>query len=165
MTRDGIVSVIVASCIGIGVVYASAFLPGGLPAWAPWLMIASISTLLVATFALGAVRNGSIGRLVFPFAAVWLVLVGGFGLALILPAETAADPRLVLGLPLRTAIVLYGVGLVPLLFVPIAYAATFSSLTLSDADLERLRAAANAIRDAEVADDSGAAEEYAEVDG
>lgn len=160
--RNPVIPMIVGSALGVGVVYATAFLPAGSPAWAPCLMVVSIATMLVATMMLGAARDGRTGRLAATFVLVWLILVVGFGLALSLPAETAADPRLLFGLPLRTAIVLYGIGLVPLFFVPIAYAFTFNSLTLSDDDLEKLRGAAKIILEAEqkspVSDDAVYAE-------
>jgi hypothetical protein len=66
------------------------------------------------------------------------VLLIGFGAALVMPAETR-DSTLWLGLPPRAAVVLYGIGVLPLFVLPIAYALTFESLTLSDADLERVR--------------------------
>jgi hypothetical protein len=84
-----------------------------------------------------------------PLAFTFVVIVGGFAAALLLPAE-AAGARLVLGLPLRAAVVLYGVGLCPLLVLPLTYALTFDELTLRDEDLARVRelgrqyAAANA---------------------
>ena len=48
------------------------------------------------------------------------------------------------------AIVLFGVGLLPLLAVPLAYALTFDDQTLSEEDLERVRRAAAARRGAEI---------------
>jgi len=59
---------------------------------------------------------------------------------LVMPAETESSP-LWFGLPARAAVVLYGIGVLPLFVLPIAYALTFDSLTLSEADLERVRAA------------------------
>jgi hypothetical protein len=50
----------------------------------------------------------------------------------------------VLGLPRRAAIVLYGIGLLPLFVLPVAYALTFDEMTLSEEDLERVRRAAAA---------------------
>jgi hypothetical protein len=64
--------------------------------------------------------------------------VGGFGAALIMPAESATEIVLWLGLPPRAAVILYGIGLLPLFLVPLAYAFTFEEQTLSDADLERV---------------------------
>src|SRR5690606_16562291 len=118
---------------------ASAFLPGGAPRWAAWAMAAGISVMMVATTALGAARRGRLGALSVPFALVFLILMGGFGVALALPPPGPADATLWLGLPRGAAVVLYGVGLLPLFAVPLAYAVTFDTLTLSDADLERVR--------------------------
>jgi hypothetical protein len=53
------------------------------------------------------------------------VLFGSFGAALGLPADDAANESLLLGLPLRLALVFYGVGFVPLLALPIAFGLTF----------------------------------------
>jgi hypothetical protein len=108
-------------------------------------MVVGTSALMTATMALGAVRNGRLGRLWFSFAFVFLLFVGGFGTALLLPESDPAAPTLWLGLPPGAAVVLYGIGLLPLLVVPVAYALTFDEQTLSAADLERIRAAARAL--------------------
>jgi hypothetical protein len=70
-------------------------------------------------------------------------VAGGFAAALVLqtPGES---PRLFLGLPAGAAVVLIGIGLLPLLVLPIAYALTFEDMTLSEADLARVREAARA---------------------
>lgn len=130
------------SAAAVGAAYASAFLPAGAPGWAPWLMAGGTAGALVAAMALGAARAGRIGRLAYPFAFVFLALVVGFGLALGLPSAEAAEPALWLGLPPRAAVVMYGIGFLPLLVVPLAYALTFDELTLSSADWERIRRAA-----------------------
>ena len=49
-----------------------------------------------------------------------------------------------LGLPPRAAVVLYVIGFLPVLVLPLAYALTFDALTLSEADLARARAARTA---------------------
>ena len=69
-------------------------------------------------------------------------------LALREPPPVAGAP-LWLGLPKGAALVLYGVGLLPLLVLPLAYALTFEGQTLSEADLERVRRAASGLRAAE----------------
>ena len=89
---------------------------------------------------LGAVRGaGGIGRLKIPFAFVILILAIGFGAALALPASEGPLSRLWLGLPARAAVVIYGVGLLPIIVLPVAYAMTFETLTLSAEDVERVR--------------------------
>ena len=121
--------------------YGGAFLPGGAPAWAAWVMIIGIATLLVALMLLGALRSGDSARpLLLPLLAVYLILLGGFGAALVFPPEPA-NGNLWLGLPRRAALVLFGIGLLPVMILPVAYARTFDSLTLRPEDLERIRAA------------------------
>lgn len=132
------------SALAIAAAYAAAFLPGGAPAWAAWPMALGIPGALVAVMVLGAARDGRVGRLAIPFAFSGLVLAGGFGLALALPASEAAGAPLYLGLPLRAAIILYGIGLFPIVVLPIAYALTFSGQTLTADDVERVRQAGEA---------------------
>jgi hypothetical protein len=147
MTRRLTLLTIVLSLLAIGTAYLSAFLPGGAPGWAAWLMALGIAALMTATMALGAVRRGRIQRLWLPLAFTFLILATGFGTALYLPPiDSAAPPNLWLGLPPGAAVILYGIGVLPLLVVPIAYALTFEEATLNDADLEELRAAANRLR-------------------
>ena len=43
---------------------------------------------------------------------------------------------------MRAAIVIYGIGLLPIIVLPVAYALTFEAMTLSAEDLERVRAMA-----------------------
>jgi hypothetical protein len=98
---------------------------------------------------LGATRGRSgIGQLKIPFVFVFIVLAVGFGAALAIPAEDPAS-SLWLGLPLRAAIVIYGIGLLPIIVLPVAYALTFETQTLSAADLERVRALARERRNSE----------------
>lgn len=130
-----------AGVAAVGVAYGSAFLPGPAPEWAPWLMAGGTVGSIVAAMALGAVKGDRLGSLAATFAAVLLLVGGGFFAILALPPTDPADPALVLGLPLRAALLLYGIGLLPTLLVPVAYALTFDRLTLSDADLERVRGA------------------------
>lgn len=142
MIKRAALASVFLSVLAIGAAYASAFLPGGAPRWAPWAMAAGIAVLMVATMALGAARGDRLGRLALPFAFVLVVLLAGFGGVLALPPAAPADPALWLGLPPRAAVVLYGIGLLPLFAVPVAYALTFDEMTLSEEDLARVRAAA-----------------------
>ena len=107
-------------------------------------MAIATSFAMVATMALGAARTGrSLGglrRLLVPFGLVLLIMLVAFAAALLLPA--AGEP-LLLGLPRRAAIVLYGVGVLPVLILPVAYALTFDELTLTEEDIERVREAAS----------------------
>jgi hypothetical protein len=111
--------------------------------WAPWVVALATAVAMLATMVLGAARagrrNAGLGGLAVPFLATFLLVGGGFVLALVLPA--AGEP-LIFGLPRRAAVVLYGIGLLPLVVLPVAYALTFDEMTLSEEDLERVRRAA-----------------------
>jgi hypothetical protein len=132
--------VIMQSMCSMAIAYGSAFMPGGSPAWAPWLLALGIPSALGGIMVLGATREGSgVGRLAIPFAFVIVTLAVGFCLALALPASEGPDAKLWLGLPLRAAIVVYGIGLLPIVVLPVAYALTFETQTLSSEDVERVR--------------------------
>ena len=128
----------------IGAAYAVALVSGATPTWSSWVMAGATSFAMVATIALGAARSGQpqggLRRLVLPLAAVLLILLGAFAAALLL---SAVGEPLLFGLPRRAAIVLYGIGLLPALILPVAYALTFDELTLTEKDIERVRAAAD----------------------
>lgn len=131
----------VFATIGIALAYASAFAPPPLATLGVYVMAASMPLALMAVMLLGASRRDRApGVMGWAMLLVFGLVTGGFLLALWLPAEAPGDP-LWLGLPLRAAIVLYGVGVLPLLVLPVAYALTFERLTLSDDDLARVRAA------------------------
>jgi hypothetical protein len=146
MTRRTSLAALLAGTLAIAAAYGSAFLPGDPPRWAAWALGTGTAMVMVAASALGAARaDRGIGRLKWPFAFVFLVLAGGFGAVMVLPDEPPGS-QLYFGLPLRAAIVLIGVGLLPLLVLPIAYAMTFDEMTLGEDDLARVRAAALALR-------------------
>ncbi|MBV9774100.1 MAG: hypothetical protein JO040_09130 [Gemmatimonadetes bacterium] len=145
MSKRSALAVLLASMLAIAASYGAAFLPGGAPAWAPWPMALGMLAALVAVMVLGAARGGrGIGRLKYPFAFVGAVLALGFALALALPADEGPSSPLYGGLPLRAAIVLYGIGLLPIVVLPVAYALTFEEQTLNAADVERVRLAGEA---------------------
>lgn len=141
--KSAAVIVLVLSMGAIGVAYAATIVTGRTAGWSAWVMAIATSFAMVSTMALGAARTGRPGgglrRLLVPFAAVLLIMLGAFAAALLLPA--AREP-LLLGLPRRAAIVLYGVGVLPALILPIAYALTFNEVTLTGEDIERVREAA-----------------------
>ncbi len=140
LTRRAARAVLVAAVCAIAAGYAAAFLPGGAPEWAPWLLAIGIPGALGGIMALGAARGSAgIGKLKFPFAFVFIVLTAGFCLALGLPANEGTGSALWLGLPARAAIVIYGIGLLPIVVLPVAYALTFDTQTLSQSDIDRVR--------------------------
>jgi hypothetical protein len=139
-TRRAALVTLFAGIAAIALGYAAAFGPHGTPTWAPWLLALGIPAALGAIMILGATRGGrGVGRLKIPFAFVILMLVIGFGAALALPATEGPLSKLWLGLPARAAIVIYVIGLLPIFVLPIAYALTFETQTLSAEDLERVR--------------------------
>ncbi|HEU0299969.1 MAG TPA: hypothetical protein VFR37_10950 [Longimicrobium sp.] len=146
MARRNALLALLAGTLAIAAAYASAFLPGDPPAWSPWALGTGTAVVMVAASALGAARRETgIGRLKAPFAIVFLILAGGFAAVLSMP-PVGPNPRLFLGLPAGAAIVLVGIGLLPLLVLPVAYALTFDEMTLSEADLARVREAARALQ-------------------
>lgn len=142
--RRAALAALVLSIAAIGFSYAAAIVAGGMPTWSPWVMSIATSLAMIATMALGAARtgrsDGGLRRLLIPFGAVLFIMLGAFAAALLLPG--GAEP-LLLGLPRRAAIVLYGIGVLPALILPITYALTFDELTLTAEDIERVREAAS----------------------
>ena len=140
ITRRAARIVLIAAISSIGIGYASAFAKGGAPAWAPWLLALGIPAALGSMMVLGAARGRTgIGSLKLPFLFVFVVLASGFCLALGLPAAETKGATLLLGLPVRAAIVIYGIGLLPIVVLPVAYAITFDTQTLSEEDIARVR--------------------------
>ena len=139
-TRHAALVALIAAVLAIAIGYAAAFLPGGTPAWAPWLLALGIPMALGAIMILGAARGRmGIGPLKYPFAFVVAVLAIGFCAALAIPATEGPLSKLWLGLPARAAIVIYGIGLLPIIVLPVAYALTFEAQTLNAEDVERVR--------------------------
>ncbi len=126
--------------LGIAIAYTTAFFPPPVSTFGVWLMALVMPATLIAMMVLGAVRRGrGLGALGWPFAFVLLLVAGGFCLALGLPPDTANGP-LWGGLPPRAAVILYGVGVVPLFLLPLAYALVFDAGTLTADHIERVRA-------------------------
>ena len=131
--------------LAIAVAYASAFRDGGAPGWAAWAMALGVPLDLVATMILGASRRGRLpASTLAAFALVGVMLAGGFALALALPADLGAAEPLWLGLPRRAAVIVYGVGLLPVIVLPVVYALTFDAQTLTPEDQARVEAAGRA---------------------
>lgn len=140
--RSGI-AMLSAGVLLTAAVQGAALFGGAVPPWGAWTMLAGTVLLFAGTLALGRRRTGSaswIGRL----AVVTTALLVGvpFALALLLPAE-GADAALWAGLPRRAAIVIYGVGLLPALILPLLYA-----LEHREDPVDALRARLAAARDA-----------------
>ncbi|MBI2796673.1 MAG: hypothetical protein HYX65_08225 [Gemmatimonadetes bacterium] len=134
------------ACVGAG--YAGAFRAGGAAPWASWAMVCGVALLMVSLMALGAARGaGTAGvtrGMAVPLAFTFAVLVGCLGAGLALPPGEATGGARLLGLPVRAAIVLYGVGVLPLLVLPFAYARSFDAQVLREDDLARISEVARA---------------------
>ena len=149
MTRSAALAGLVLGILLIAVAYVAVFATGGTPSWAVWSYMIGTSTTMLGMMVLGAARGRhGVSRLILPFAIIYVLLLAGFGAVLVMPAETAQS-ALWIGLPARTAIVLYGIGVLPLFLLPLAYAFTFDTMTLSESDLARIAELRRAREDAE----------------
>ena len=92
----------------------------------------------VALIVLGAQRRGRLDGLLWPLAALLLILEACVGAMLALRGQVLVAPWL-LGLPLAAAVQVYGLFFLPLLLVSVAYARTFETFTLRQDDLDDLR--------------------------
>jgi hypothetical protein len=138
--RRAAVVVLFVSIAAIAIAYGAALVTRGASTLAPWIAAIAVPISLTAIMILGAVRGDKgIGRLAIPFGFVALILIVGFLAALILPATESATSSLWLGLPVRAAIVIYGIGVLPIIVLPVAYALTFETQTLTAQDVERVR--------------------------
>ena len=126
--------------LAIALSYGAALMPGRAVILAPWLMVAGIAVVLLSLIVLGVRRPGRrLPKAVFAaMGLLLLVVAGGFTAALLLPGKGTGSP-LWLGLPRRAALLVYGIGVVPALVLPICYAWSFESAVLNRADLEKLR--------------------------
>lgn len=99
----------------------------------PWLLVAGISVLLPSLLWLALRKRG------LRIAVLLAITLGlGLGGALWLGAESPTTP-LILGLPPRAALVIYGIGIVPGLVFGILFAKWFDKLVLSSERLAELR--------------------------
>jgi hypothetical protein len=145
--KRSLVRLLVLSCCLVAVGYAAVFFAAPIPMWAPVALAVGANGVIMTLMAIGAVRHDTMPRaLAWTFIGLFVLCAGAFVAALLLPAREGAGGPLLLGLPLRTAIVLYAVGVVPIAVLPFAYALTFESSTLSEADLARVRAANDSMR-------------------
>lgn len=112
--------------------YGTALVTGAAPAFAAFAIAFGIGASMTGMFVLGAANRGRLAPLlVVTFALVFVIVTGAFWIALAMPADEGVGGPLLLGLPRRTAIVLYGVGLLPMFLLPLVYAARFDTDILS----------------------------------
>jgi hypothetical protein len=119
------VGLLALGAVVIGAAYAATIGAGGAQAWAPWFVALGCSTCAVGLFVVGAASRGPVQPLIgWLLVALFLVIFGAFGAALSMRVPDGATERIVLGLPLRLAIVFYGIGLLPLVVLPVTFAMT-----------------------------------------
>lgn len=140
------------AAVAAGVVLVTVAYLATWAAWAPglarWAMIVGIALQLGGITVLGGSRRARPNRTVLIAALfIGIVIIAGFGAALLLPSEAGATPTYLLGLPRRAAIVLLGVGILPFLVLPFLYAADFDADGLDEASLERLREECRVLRE------------------
>lgn len=121
------------SLVLVALGYAAA-LTGVSPSVAPWTLALGTAGVLGALLLLAARRGSRAMRRLATVAWVITVLLAvGLGIALAAAPPTPDGP-LLLGLPRSTAILLIVVGLVPLVLLPLAWAATFDREVMGDGD-------------------------------
>ena len=126
-TRTGI-ALIVIGVLAVADAYIGAIVGGLLAQWAPWMLVIGAAASSVGLFVLGAATRGALTRgVAILLTALFVVLVASFGTALTMPPDEGPGGHILHGLPVRLAIVFYGVGLLPLLALPIAFGLTFDS--------------------------------------
>lgn len=96
---------------------------------APWLLAAGATLVLTGLGLLGAGERAP--RLAAAVLLACALTFAGFATALLLKPH-AAGGALLFGLPRATTLLLLLTGLVPLVMLPIAYAALFKREVLSD---------------------------------
>lgn len=109
-----------------------ASLGGGLtPRWASALMAAATGLCLAAFIGIALGERARDARIATVLLFVGLGVGGALMGLLWVPPSTGSDDALWGGLPLGAALVVYGIGLLPMLIVPGVYAWTFEHITPS----------------------------------
>lgn len=136
--RRAALSLLVLGLLAIAVAYAAAF-AGVAARAAPWWLALGSTAVLAGLAGLGIARRARATPLLARAVVVCFASVAvGLAVPLLLPAPAAGDP-LLLGLPRPTAILLTLVGALPLVVLPLAYAAAFEREVLSEEDLATFR--------------------------
>jgi hypothetical protein len=118
----------------VPVLLGSGLIAGAYLFASPWLFVAGLSGLLPSLLWV-ALRRRSAGLVVL----LAIMLAIGLAGTLVLPPESTSD-SLILGLPRRAALLMYGVGLLPGLVLGILFALKFDKMVLTRERLAELRA-------------------------
>ena len=140
----GAVGGIFVGALAILVAYASAWF--GIPTWGAWSMIVGSALCMSGATAMGA-ANSHVrpARVAIAASFLFVVIVVGFGAPFFWPVVSPETP-LMFGLPLPVAIELFGVGLLPIMVLPILFAVEFKADGLDDVALAELRRRCAAVR-------------------
>lgn len=121
--------------------YSTAFGEGPFKAAGPWLLAMGNALLVPSTMALGAPLRGPRGGILkVALVATGVVLLAAVAAALLITEPEHAASSLWLGFPRRTAIVLVGVGVAPMIVLPALFAWTFDARALEPDRIEAIRA-------------------------
>jgi len=105
--------------------YSATFWPGGVPMWVSVMFAVATVAQLMAFCVLGAVtREGRLGAAAWGVLTMGLLVGGALVYAIVAP-DLGADEPLLLGLPRRAAVILYGVGVGPLAVLAMGFVKHF----------------------------------------
>jgi hypothetical protein len=141
------------SLLLVAAAYGSAFVTPSGAGWSIPAFAAGACGTMGAMMALGAARHGRLDTSWAPMAITIVLVAAGLLIVWALPA--AGEPMW-FGLPRRAAIVLYGVGVLPAVLLPLIYAWSFDRFTLRAEDLDRIRRLRSDAAGSGDADDGGA---------
>lgn len=130
MSERFAISTLTLGALLVALAYGLAFAsPAGDVRLAPWLLAAGATLVLSGLGLLGAGARAP--RLAAAVLVACSLTFAGFAVALLLTPHAPGGP-LLFGLPRATAFLLLLTGAVPLLMLPIAYAALFRREVLAD---------------------------------
>lgn len=139
VTQGGAIGGLWLSTVLLATGYVGPFVAVPAPDWAVWATAMGTAGAFLSLIALGSARYGERGRIPWALGLLAVVLCGGFAAMILLPPPDSAEPVLWLGLPRGAAVLIYGIGILPLFLAPLSYALDFERWTLRDEDLERVR--------------------------
>lgn len=124
--RSVAVACIAAASLLLLLGYSAAWWPGGVPTWVAVAFAVATVLQLGGFTALGAVaRTGRLGHAAWGIAGMMLLVGGALVYAIVAPDLGAQEP-LVLGLPRRAAVIIVGVGILPLVALAWAFVRHFA---------------------------------------
>lgn len=130
--RRAALTLLLASMLAMLVAFAAAFaaslVGAATPRWASAVMAGATGMCLAAFIGVALGERARDGRIVAVLAFVGLGVGGALTALLWVPETTGPEDALWGGLPLGAALLVYGIGLLPMLIVPVVYAWTFDRI-------------------------------------